>query len=257
MDTPTQLNPILTKLKLSGLLEHLPHRLRQASENNLGYSEFLFTIMQDELERRENRALGLRLKKSNLHPTKTMDNFDLHTNSKLPVSAIKELASCGFVDKGENIIIVGPSGAGKTHLAQAFGHECCRHGYAVIYERAADLLSWLHAGRADDSYQKRIQTLLKIPVLIIDDFGLAEFSSKEQGDFYEIVYGRHEQRPIIITSNRDIKEWFSLFQNTLLASAAIDRLMHRGVRLVVQENSHRLKDSLELNAKYGLTFEEK
>ena len=256
MDTLTQLRPVLTKLRMSGLLEQLDERIRQANENKLGYSEFLFSVMQDEIERRENHTLALRLRKSNLHPAKTMESFDLSANPKLPVQAIKELAGCSFVNKAENIIIVGPSGVGKTHLAQAFGHQACRYGHGVTSDRMSNILSYVHSGRADDSYNRKLRHLLEIPLLIIDDFGLGELSTREQMDFYEIVCGRYEKRSIIITSNRDLKEWFSLFQNALVASAIVDRLMHRGVRLVIEGDSYRFKDSVKLNAEYGLTASE-
>jgi len=238
---------------MSGLLEHLDERIRQANENKLGYSEFLFSVMQDESERRENHALALRLRKSNLDPSKTMETFDLSVNPKLPVQIIKELAGCSFVSKAENIIILGPSGVGKTHLAQAFGHEACRHGHNVTYNRLVNVLAYLHSGRADDSYAKKLRNLLEVPLLIIDDFGLGELSEREQMDFYEIICGRYERKSVIITSNRDLKEWLSLFHNGLVGSATVDRLMHRGVRLVIEGASYRFQDSIRLNEKYGLT----
>lgn len=253
MDTLSQLRPTLTKLRMSGILEHLEERIRQATENKLGYSEFLFSVMQDEYQRRETQALALRLKRSNLHPAKTMETFDLDANEKYPKTAIRELATGLFVEKAENVIVVGPSGVGKTHLVQALGHEVCRRGHKVLNDRLINILSYLNTGRADDTHKRRLRSLIEVPLLIMDDFGLSEFSAKEQIDFYEIVSGRYESKSTILTSNRDVPEWLSLFSNPLLGSATVDRLVHRGVRITIDGPSYRTKEAYQLNTGYGLT----
>ena len=250
MDELHQLRPRLNRLKLSGILNNLEFRIREAQEGKVSYSEFLLALFQDEVERRDAHALALRMKRGKLDSQKTIESFDFAADPRLPRAAIMELASCEYIDRHENVILVGPSGVGKTHLAIALAHEAARRGYDVYFDRAAAILSWLHGGRGDGSFERRFKQIVDLPLLIIDDFGLLELSAREQIDVYEIVCGRYEHRSTIITSNRDVSEWHSLFHNPLLGSAIIDRLVHRGVRLTIEADSFRLKESQKVNQYY-------
>lgn len=251
MDELHQLKPRLNRLKLSGILGNLELRIHEAQEGKLGYSAFLLSLFQDEVERRDCHALALRIKRGKLDPQKTIESFDFDRDARLPRAPIMELASCGFLERHENVILSGPTGTGKTHLAYALALEAARRGWDVHFDRAASILSWLHGGRGDGSFDRRLKNIVDIPLLVIDDFGLLELSAREQIDVYEIVCGRYERRSTVITSNRDVSEWFSLFQNPLLGSAVIDRLVHRGVRLQIDSDSYRLHESQKINLRYG------
>jgi DNA replication protein DnaC len=251
MDHMQHLRPRLNRLKLSGILNNLELRIREAEEGRTGYSEFLLSLFQDEVERRDAHSLALRIKRGKLDPQKTIESFDFAADPRLPRAVMMELSSCEFIGRHENVIIAGPTGVGKTHMALALAHEAARHGYDVHFERAAALLSWLHGGRGDGSFDRRFKQIVDVPLLVIDDFGLLELSPREQIDVYEIVCGRYERRSSIITSNRDVSEWFSLFNNPLLGSAVIDRLVHHGVRLTVEVDSFRLKESQKVNQRYA------
>ena len=251
MDELHQLRPRLNRLKLSGILNNLEFRIREAQEGNASYSSFLLSLFQDEVERRDTVALALRIKRGKLDPQKTIESFDFNRDPRLPRAPIMELASCDFIDRHENVILSGPSGTGKTHLAYALAHEAARRGWDVYFDRASSILSWLHGGRGDGSFDRRFKHIVDVPLLVVDDFGLMELSAREQIDVYEIVCGRYERRSTVITSNRDMSEWFSLFQNPLLGSAVIDRLVHRGVRLQVDVDSYRLYESQKVNSRYG------
>ena len=148
-------------------------------------------------------------------------------------ATIRELACCKFIEEAQNVFIIGPSGVGKSHLAESLGHEACRRGFDVLCYRTHKLFEWINAGRGDGSYQRRIGQIIKIPMLILDDFGLQSMPEVQQEDLYEVICERYERKPLVITSNRDLSEWSSVFSNSLIASAAMDRLVHRAVEIVI------------------------
>jgi len=236
------LKPKLIRLKLSGMLENLDERLEQATKDKWAYTHFLHLLFEDEITRRDQKQMGLRLTRSGLSPEKTLETFDFSFNSKIHEPTIRELATCSFVGKKENIFFVGPSGVGKSHLAQALGHEACRRGYDTIFRRTFGLFDWIQAGKGDGTYSRRMQQIIRTPLLVLDDFGLKTLSEEAQSDLYEVICERYEKVPTILTSNRDFNEWPGVFSNPLMGSAAMDRLVHRGVKIVIEGNSYRMNN---------------
>jgi len=230
---------MLKKLRLSGVLQTLELRMKQASDDNLAMSEFLYRLLSDEVERRESKQLSGRLRRANFEHAKTIEDFDFTFNATVPKAKVLELSTCSFVERHDNVFIIGPTGVGKSHLSQALGHRACRAGYNVVYVGAHELLLQLRAARADASFEKRLLKFTSPDVLIIDDLGLRGLNTDESGDLYEVVRGRYEHGSTIITSNRAIEEWAPLFGNPLLASAAMDRLLHHAHVLVVEGDSYR------------------
>jgi DNA replication protein DnaC len=232
----------LRKLKMPGIAETLEQRLAEAINEKWSYSTFFEILLTDEIDRRENKQLTSRLAKSRLNLNKTMETFDFSFNQKVQAPLVRELASCGFIEKKQNIFILGPSGVGKSHLAQALGHEVCRRGYDVLFYCTHQLFEWIYAGRGDGTQKKRLAQVIKVPVLILDDFGLQALNEAQQSDLYQLIAERYETASTIITSNRDFDEWPSIFINSLLASAALDRLVHRGLQIVIEGESYRLAE---------------
>lgn len=235
------INKKLNRLKLSGMAATLQQRFEQAMQGKWSYSNLFEVLLTDEIERRDNKQLTMRLAKSRLDLSKTLETFDFSFNTKVEASLIKELASCNFMEKKQNIFILGPSGVGKSHLAQAFGHQACRYEQEVLFYNTYQLFEWIYAGRGDGSNKKRLAHAVKMPLIILDDFGLQPLNEEQQADLYELIAERYEKRSTIITSNRNFDEWPSIFQNPLIGTAALDRLVHRGIQVIIEGNSYRLE----------------
>jgi DNA replication protein DnaC len=239
----------LNRLKLAGMTATLEQRLEQALREKWSYSNLLEILLSDEVERRGNKQLTVRLSKSHLDLTKTLETFDFSFNTKIQASLIRELASCDFVEKKQNIFILGPSGVGKSHLAQALGHQACRREHEVLFFCTFQLFEWIHAGRGDGTHKRRLAQAIKMPVLILDDFGLQPLNEAQQADLYQLIAERYEKKSTIITSNRDFDEWPSIFTNQLIGTAALDRLVHRGIQIVIEGGSYRLAEFKKTCAK--------
>lgn len=234
-----ELSPVLKKLRLSGVLQSLELRVRQTVEDDVHPAEFLLRVLNDEVERREGKQLEQRLRRAAFEANKTFENFDFLFNPKVPKAKIIDLATCGYIARKENVLFVGQSGVGKSHLAQALGHRGCLAGHEVLYMPAHQLLASMRAARADGSYDRRLARLAAVDLLILDDLGLHPLRHDEPTDLYELIRVRYEVGPIVITSNRDIEEWPPLFGDALLASAAMDRLLHHAHVIDIEGESYR------------------
>ena len=242
-EQPEQLAFHLRRLRLSGILDTLEVRTQQAIAEHWSYAEFLSRLVQDEAERREHKALGLRLRRGQVHMTKTLEAFDFGFNPSINRQQIFDLATCAFVRQKRNALICGQTGVGKSHLAQALAHEAARQGFEVLYTTADHLLRHLHAGRADDSIDKRLAGYLAPDLLVIDDYGLKPPPSTGAVDLYDVINGRYEKGSIVLTSNRAPDEFTEVWGEPLLAQAGLDRLVHRASVLLITGPSYRLKDT--------------
>jgi DNA replication protein DnaC len=240
VDETTFISKKIQQLKMPGMLDTFQQRLDAASIEKWSYSTFLDMLLSDELDRRNHKQLQRRLAKSFLPPDKTLESFDFSFNPKIPAPLIRELATCKFVTEGQNIFLLGPSGTGKSHIAEALGHEACRKGFDVLFYRCHKLFDWIHNGYGDGSHKRRLEHVIKVPLLILDDFGLQTLPEGHQEDLYEVICRRYETKAMIITSNRDMSEWAGVFGNALIATAALDRLVHKGIEISLEGNSYRL-----------------
>ena len=230
---------MLKQLRLSGILESLPARNQEAIEKKMAYAEFLALLVQDEVARREHKKFNLRVRRAGFRGEKTLEGFDFSFNPNINQALIQDLATCRFIEEKVAVLIAGPCGTGKSHVAQALGHLAVRQGYDVLFTTQTRLLGHLHAARATGSFERRFQTFAKAPLLIIDDFGLKPMAPPHDEDFHDLIGERYERAATIVTSNLDFPEWGDAFPNRLLGAATLDRLRHAAYRVILDGESYR------------------
>ena len=244
-----QLSPLLKQLRLSGILDSLEVRNKEAVQAKLAYTDFLALLIQDEVARREQKKFNMRVRRAGFRSHKTIEQFDFGFIPKLNQTLIQDLATCRFVTERANVLIAGPCGTGKSHLAQALGHCAVRSGHEVLFASQTQLLGQLHAARAVGAYERRFQTLARVELIIIDDFGLKPLRSPHDEDLHDLIAERYERASTIITSNLDFPEWGDAFPNRLLGAATLDRLRHGAYRVILDGESYRAPRPLPDNPK--------
>ena len=239
MNPMPQLVPMLKQLRLSGILDSLEVRNRQAIESKLAFTDFLALVIQDEVARRDQRQFAQRLRKAQVLNDKTLERFDFAASPAVNHALIADLATCRFVTEHAPVLIVGPTGTGKSHLAQALGHCALRLGHEVLFTTHSKLLGQLYAARATNAYERRLAQLIRIDLIIVDDYGLRPMRSPQDEDFHDLIAERYERASTLITSNLDFGEWGAAFPNKLLGAATLDRLRDGAYRIVLDGESHR------------------
>jgi DNA replication protein DnaC len=245
MNPMPELAPMLKQLRLSGILDSLDVRNKQAIDKKMAYPEFLALLISDEVARRDQKRFATRLRRASFRSHKTLDQFDFDFNPNINSALVHELIAGRFIEEKVAVLIVGPCGTGKSHIAQAIGHAAVRQGSDVLFTSQSQLLGQLHAARATDSFERKFLNLARVPLLIIDDFGLKPLRPPHDEDFHDLVAERYERTATVITSNLDFGEWGDAFPNQLLGAATLDRLRHGAYRVVLDGKSYRSPKPME------------
>ena len=241
MATIDTLQPRLRRLKLSGMLDAVAARTEEARTAQLDPIDFLLLLLDDELARREAAGVAQRIDKAHFEEVCDLRDFDFAYNPELPKARLWELASGRFIDDHTSVLLCGPTGVGKTFVAQALGVAACRQGRRVLFSKTGAILADLAGGRADGSWQQRFRRYLSPDLLILDDFGMREYTLLQAEDLYELISRRYRRGSLVLTTNREAKDLYALFHNPVLAEGLLDRLLNSAFVITMLGRSYRPK----------------
>jgi len=241
MEQQTQLLHQLKKLKLSGILTTLEARILESQSNDLDYQTFLTLLLEDELEARQQRKVARLIRNATFGTEQTLENFDFTLSPQLNRTLIRELATGDFIRRGQGIIMVGPPGTGKTHLAKALGHQACRKNYTVLFYKFYYLFAQLTKADINATIDKIMKKIIDADLLIIDDFAFKKIDQKNAEFLYNIVDSRYGVKAIILTSNRAMSDWMNIFPDPVIAGAILDRVAHQAYQIQLKGESIRKK----------------
>lgn len=239
MTKTTDLTPLLKTLKLGAMAATLPERIALARREQLDYASFLEIVLSDEVNRRDHRRVETRLHRAGFREICRLEDFDWTADITLDRRLLDAAFSLEFLDKREHVLLVGPAGVGKSFLAQALGHAAVRAGHSVRFVHADDFFKAMNQARADNSTDKTFRSFLAPDLLILDDLGLHRFTAQQSADLYQLIIDRHRASSFVVTSNRAVEEWLSLFNDPILGNSALDRLANTSYQIVIEGQSYR------------------
>jgi DNA replication protein DnaC len=244
-----ELQANLKTLKLSTMARDLEGFVRQARETGIGYDEFLLSLTVAELQARSESRLDRRIRESKFPLLKPIETFDLAATPELDIRLFRDLAKGGFIKEHRNVILLGRSGTGKTHMATALGIEACRNNFRTRFVTCYGLINELIEARQERTLQRLLQRYARYDLLVLDELGYIPFSKEGSELLFQVLAERHEKGSVMITTNLGFADWTQIFGDPVMTAALLDRLTHKAHIINCTWESYRLKQSLKERGK--------
>lgn len=232
----------LLRLGLVQSVDRLPSVLEAAAKRELSYSDFLEELLSAELAGKQDRNTAMHIRMAHFPFEKTIESFDFKFQPSLDPKIVRELATSRYIANAENVLLLGPPGVGKTHLAVALGMSACAAGYRTLFTSAAAMVALLTRAQNENRLEEKLQVLSRSKLLIIDEIGYLPLGPSGANLLFQLIAKRYERGSIILTSNQSLTGWGDVFGDPIIATAILDRLLHHSTMLNVKGESYRLKE---------------
>lgn len=233
------------RLRLFKSKERIEAVLQEASAKELPYADFLETVLGEEVAAKTSKNVTMRTNLARFPFVKGLEAFDFAYQPSIDKKQIQTLASCHFIEHGENVVVLGPPGVGKTHLAVGLGLKAIEHGYRVLFTTAAAMIGALSKALIEGRLEEKLKHYSVPRLLIIDEIGYLPIDRQGANLFFQLISRRYERGPMVLTSNQSFGAWGEVFGDRVIATAILDRVLHHAITVNIRGNSYRLKEKLK------------